>query len=66
MLGKYLGGQAYRFFEWDVLDLWKEYSLTEFFEQLFDYVFPSNFHMQQCQKFLDCKQDSNFLVSDYL
>ncbi|KAG2339119.1 hypothetical protein BDR05DRAFT_1003662 [Suillus weaverae] len=34
MLGKYLGGQAYRFFEQDVLDLQKNYLLTEFFEQL--------------------------------
>lgn len=52
MLGKYLGGQAYRFFESNVLDLQKDYSLTEFFEQLFDYVFPPDIQMLQRQKFL--------------
>jgi hypothetical protein len=47
MIGKYLSGQAYRFYERDILDLQKGYSLTEFFEQLFDYVFPPDFRMQQ-------------------
>ncbi|KAG1839437.1 hypothetical protein DFJ58DRAFT_667755, partial [Suillus subalutaceus] len=40
MIGKYLGGNAYRFYECNVLDLKKRYSLTNFFEQLFNYVFP--------------------------
>ncbi|KIK32092.1 hypothetical protein CY34DRAFT_102246, partial [Suillus luteus UH-Slu-Lm8-n1] len=66
MLGKYLGGQAYRFFERDVLDLQKDYSMTEFFEQLFDYVFPPDFRMQQRQKFLECKQEPKHTVRDYL
>ncbi|KAG1840510.1 hypothetical protein F4604DRAFT_1690746 [Suillus subluteus] len=66
MLGKYLGGQAYRFFERDVLDLQKDYSMTEFFEQLFDYVFPPDFRMQQRQRFLECKQDHKHTVHDYL
>ncbi|KAJ8584107.1 hypothetical protein M405DRAFT_845373 [Rhizopogon salebrosus TDB-379] len=36
----------------------KGYSLTEFFEQLFDYIFPPDFHMQQRpKKFLKCRQD---------
>jgi hypothetical protein len=43
MLGKHLGGPAYKFFERDVLDLRKKYSLTEFFEHLFDYIFPPDF-----------------------
>ncbi|KAG1865052.1 hypothetical protein DFJ58DRAFT_655532 [Suillus subalutaceus] len=50
MIGKYLGGNTYRFYECDVLDLKKKYSLTDFFEQLFDYVFPTDFRMIQCQK----------------
>ncbi|KAG2133736.1 hypothetical protein DEU56DRAFT_913853 [Suillus clintonianus] len=66
MLGKYLSGQAYRFFERDILDLRKGYSLTEFFEQLFDYVFPPDFRMQQRQRFLDCRQDGKQSVRDYL
>ncbi|KAG1761943.1 hypothetical protein EDD22DRAFT_1050932 [Suillus occidentalis] len=67
MVGKYLSGQAYRFYERDILDLRKPYSLTEFFEQLFDYVFPPDFRMQQQrQRFLDCKQDPKHSVRDYL
>ncbi|KAG2738352.1 hypothetical protein P692DRAFT_20758748, partial [Suillus brevipes Sb2] len=66
MVGKYLGGQAYRFYERDILDLHKGYSLTEFFEQLFDYVFPPDFRMQQRQRFLECKQDPKHSVRDYL
>ncbi|KAJ8582178.1 hypothetical protein M405DRAFT_750629, partial [Rhizopogon salebrosus TDB-379] len=66
MLGKYLSGLAYRFYERDILDLQKGYSLTEFFEQLFDYIFPPDFHMQQHQKFLECQQDSKQSVCDYL
>ncbi|OJA13244.1 hypothetical protein AZE42_10318 [Rhizopogon vesiculosus] len=66
MLRKYLGGQAYRFYERDILDLQKGYSLTEFFEQLFNYVFPPDFCMQQRQRFLECRQDSKQSVQDYL
>ncbi|KAG1768668.1 hypothetical protein EDD22DRAFT_843948 [Suillus occidentalis] len=66
MIGKYLGGQAYRFYERDILDLRKGYTLTEFFEQLFDYVFPPDFRMQQRQRFLECKQDPKNSVRDYL
>ncbi|KAG1799667.1 hypothetical protein EV424DRAFT_1267612, partial [Suillus variegatus] len=65
-LGKYLGNQAYRFYERDILDLRKEYTLTEFFEQLFDYLFPLDFCMQQCQRFIECKQDTKLSVRDYL
>jgi hypothetical protein len=64
MLGKYLSGLAYRFYERDILDLQKGYSLTEFFEQLFDYIFPPDFHMQQHQKFLECRQDGKQSVCD--
>jgi hypothetical protein len=66
MLGKYLGGQAYKFFERDVLDLRKNYSLTEFFEHLFDYIFPPDFQMLQRLKFSECHQDSKQSVRDYL
>jgi hypothetical protein len=66
MLGKYLSGLAYQFYEHDILDLQKGYSLTEFFEQLFNYIFPSDFHMQQCQRLLECQQDSKQSVHDYL
>jgi hypothetical protein len=66
MLGKYLGSQAYKFFEHDVLDLRKNYSLTEFFEHLFDYIFPPDFWMLQRLKFSECHQDSKQSVRDYL
>ncbi|KAG0707133.1 hypothetical protein DFH29DRAFT_995447 [Suillus ampliporus] len=66
MLGKYLSGQAYRFYERDILDLQKGYTLTEFFEQLFDYIFPPDFRMQQRQKFAECRQEPKQSVRDYL
>lgn len=44
--GKYLGGQAYYFYEQDILDLKKSYaSLTEFFESMFNYVFLIDFRI---------------------
>jgi hypothetical protein len=43
--GKYLDGRAYRFYERNVLDLRKQYALTECFEDLFNHVFPANFRM---------------------
>ena len=55
---KYLDGRAYQFYERDVLDLKKRYTLTTFFEGLFDYVFPADFRMQQRNKFDTCRQDS--------
>lgn len=63
--GKYLGGRAYHFFERDVLDLKRRYTLTEFFEHLFDYVFPPDFRMQQCDKFDVCEQRDQSVL-DYL
>ncbi|KIJ11621.1 hypothetical protein PAXINDRAFT_15531 [Paxillus involutus ATCC 200175] len=45
--GKYLAHSAYNFFEWDILDLKKRYTLSEYFESMFDYLFPPDFHMQQ-------------------
>ncbi|KAG1829927.1 hypothetical protein EV424DRAFT_1268260, partial [Suillus variegatus] len=66
LIGKYLGGQAYRFYERDVLDLDKKYSMTQFFEELFDYVFPPDFRMQQRQKFFECKQEIKHTVKDYI
>ncbi|KAF9443693.1 hypothetical protein P691DRAFT_678981, partial [Macrolepiota fuliginosa MF-IS2] len=36
--GKYLSGNAYWFFEHDILDLGQRYTLTKYFEHLFDYI----------------------------
>ncbi|KAI6144431.1 hypothetical protein BKA82DRAFT_4178098 [Pisolithus tinctorius] len=62
---KYLSGHAYQFYERDILDFRKQYSLTEFFEALFDYIFPADFQMQQCDKFDACHQD-HCSVLDFL
>lgn len=43
LAGKYLEGCAYRFYEHDMLELGKKYSLTQFFEGLFNYLFPADF-----------------------
>lgn len=45
--GKYLSGKAYRFYEQDILQNKKKYTLTEYFSALFDYIFPADFRMQQ-------------------
>ncbi|KIO11091.1 hypothetical protein M404DRAFT_127775, partial [Pisolithus tinctorius Marx 270] len=63
--GKYLSGRAYQFYERDILDLRKRYSLTEFFEALFDYIFPADFRMQQRDKFDACRQDHRSVL-DFL
>ena len=65
LAGKYLSGQAYQFYERDILDLKKRYSLTEFFEALFDYVFPADFRMQQRDKFDACRQEHRSVL-DFL
>ncbi|KII84496.1 hypothetical protein PLICRDRAFT_80996, partial [Plicaturopsis crispa FD-325 SS-3] len=64
-LGKYLGGRAYQFYERDVLDRRKKYSLSEFFESLFDHVFPVDFRAQQREQFDACAQGSQ-TVRDHL
>ncbi|KIJ08247.1 hypothetical protein PAXINDRAFT_89137, partial [Paxillus involutus ATCC 200175] len=61
----YLDGRAYKFYEHNVLDLKKKYSLTEFFEALFDYIFPANFCMHQRDKLDSCRQDS-WSVLDFM
>jgi len=65
LAGKYLDGRAYRFYERDVLDLKKRYTLTTFFKGLFDYVFPADFRMQQRDKFDACRQDGRSVL-DFL
>ncbi|KAI6137844.1 hypothetical protein BKA82DRAFT_4263180 [Pisolithus tinctorius] len=56
---------ARQFYERDILDLRKRYSLTEFFEALFDYIFPADFRMQQRDKFDACRQDHRSVL-DFL
>ncbi|KIM72358.1 hypothetical protein PILCRDRAFT_829797 [Piloderma croceum F 1598] len=41
--GKYCGGRAYKFFERDILNVRKKYLLAEYFEAMFDYLFPATF-----------------------
>ena len=48
-----------------MLDLKKRYTLTTFFEGLFNYMFPADFRMQQCDKFDACKQDGHSVL-DFL
>jgi hypothetical protein len=65
-MGKYLGGHTYYFYKRNILDLKKGYkSLTEYFEAMFDYVFPVDFQMQQHDLFDTCEQD-NQTVLDFL
>ena len=65
LAGKYLDGCAYRFYERNILDLKKRYTLTTFFEALLDYVFPADFRMQQRDKFDACHQ-GRWSILDFL
>lgn len=49
--GKYLTGKAYKFHEQEVLQNDRYSKLTDYFEGLFDYIFPSDFRMLQRDKF---------------
>jgi hypothetical protein len=50
--GKYCGGKAYKFFECDILNARKKYTLAEYFEAMFDYLFPATFRMDQRDKLM--------------
>jgi hypothetical protein len=63
--GKYLSGKAYRFYEQNILQNGKKYTLTEYFAALFDYIFLANFHMQQRDEFDSYRQEDLSAV-DYL
>jgi hypothetical protein len=54
--GKYCGGKAYKFFERDILNARKKYTLAEYFEAMFDYLFPATFRMDQRDTFDACAQ----------
>jgi hypothetical protein len=54
--GKYCSGKAYKFFERDILNARKKYTLAEYFEAMFDYLFPATFRMDQRDKFDACTQ----------
>jgi hypothetical protein len=63
--GKYLSGKAYRFYEQEILQNEKKFTLTEYFAALFDYIFPADFRMQQRDEFDSCCQE-DLLAVDYL
>jgi hypothetical protein len=63
--GKYLSGKAYRFYEQEILQNEKKFTLTEYFAALFDYIFPADFRMQQRDEFDSCRQEDLSAV-DYL
>ncbi len=64
MSGKYFGERAYNFHERNVLSL-KNYSLSEYFEHMFDYLFPPVFHMQQRGRF-DLFEQKELAVLNFL
>jgi hypothetical protein len=63
--GKYCTGQAYKFFERDILSSRKKYTLTEYFEAMFDYIFPATFRMDQRDKF-DAYSQRGLSALDFL
>ena len=50
-LKKYLSGQTFLFFMWDVVHEPQKWTLAQFLENLFDYCFPTNFRQVQQERF---------------
>ncbi|KAJ6475201.1 hypothetical protein C8R47DRAFT_1199221 [Mycena vitilis] len=67
MIGKYLGGKAYRWYDRDVLNAKKKIKWTfkKFFTALFDEVFPADFRAKQHDLFDGCEQGSR-KVKDFM
>ena len=58
-------GKAYKFFKQDILQKQRKYTLTKYFAALFNYIFPTDFHMQPRDVFDNCYQE-DLSVLDYL
>ncbi|KAA1472921.1 hypothetical protein DENSPDRAFT_779094, partial [Dentipellis sp. KUC8613] len=65
VLGKYLSGRAYKWYDREILSAGREITLSDFFLELFDYVFPPDFRSEQRDAFDDCHQRGRS-VRDFL
>lgn len=65
IMGKYLGGRAYHWYDREIRGTRKSYTLAQFFTGLFDHVFPPDFRAQQRDLFDVCDQRKR-TVRDYL
>ncbi|KAF9234317.1 hypothetical protein BU15DRAFT_79141 [Melanogaster broomeanus] len=65
VIGKYLTGRAYKWYDREVLNARRRFTLSEFFTGLFDYLFPHDFRTQQRDRFDACTQRGQS-VRDFL
>ncbi|TFY69891.1 hypothetical protein EVG20_g2958 [Dentipellis fragilis] len=65
VLGKYLSGRAYKWYDREILSAGRDVTLSDFFLELFDYVFPPDFRSEQRDAFDDCHQRGRS-VRDFL
>ncbi|KAK0234512.1 hypothetical protein EDD85DRAFT_774237 [Armillaria nabsnona] len=56
-LGAFLTGEAADFYEDLVEDNAREWRLTLFFKELYNYCFPLTYRMEQCRKLKKCFQN---------
>ena len=64
MLSYYLAGKAYDFYTQKGSMNEEEWSLPQFYMELFNYCFPINYHMQMHQSLAHCHQN-NKTVAEY-
>ncbi|KIJ98465.1 hypothetical protein K443DRAFT_123626 [Laccaria amethystina LaAM-08-1] len=65
VLSYYLKGKAYNYYTQKVSMNYRDWTLWEFFEQMFNYCFPVNYRMAQRQKLKKCFQNEK-TVSEYI
>ena len=65
VLSYYLKGKAYDYYTQKVSMNYRDWTLREFFEQMFNYCFPVNYRMAQRQKLKKCFQNDK-TVSEYV
>ncbi|KAJ7150634.1 hypothetical protein C8R46DRAFT_1198216 [Mycena filopes] len=67
MAGKYLRGKAYKWYDREILNAKKKikWTLSRFFKELFDELFPADFRARQRDAFDACEQ-GNRKVKDFM
>ena len=65
MLSYYLKSKAYNFYTQKVAMNVYDWDLKQFFEELFNYCFPINYRIKQCERLRKCYQNSK-TVSEFI
>ncbi|EIM89392.1 uncharacterized protein STEHIDRAFT_109583 [Stereum hirsutum FP-91666 SS1] len=65
LIGQYMKGRAYKWYEREVVNGRRTFTKTEFFSALFDHVFPPDFRTEQRDKFENTHQ-GNWEIRDFI